>query len=102
MWWWEASPYYNYTRSFCNVNTSGGAYTNRASSSGAVAPDLKVIRSYIVTICEEKTVLKGGTFPVTKDIFVQNSQPHNYGVNSDASARTPLKKEVHGDRKSVV
>ena len=101
MWWWEASPNYNNTNNFCNVNTSGGASNNNASSSGAVAPDLKVIRSYIVTICEEKAVLKGGTFPVTKDIFVQNSQPHNYGVNSDASARTPLKKEVHGGESAI-
>ena len=39
--WWCASPYYNYNYYFCTVNTSGGATSNFASISSALAPAFK-------------------------------------------------------------
>lgn len=36
--WWERSPYYNYSSTFCYVNTSGSAYYFSAYYSYGVAP----------------------------------------------------------------
>ena len=37
-WWWERSPYGIYSNGFCDVNDSGGANGNGASSSYGLAP----------------------------------------------------------------
>ena len=40
--WWERSPYYNYSDSFCGVNTDGDANGYSAYPSFGVAPAFKV------------------------------------------------------------
>jgi hypothetical protein len=42
VYWWECSPYYDSSSSFCNVTTSGGASIDGARNSRALAPALKV------------------------------------------------------------
>ena len=41
-WWWERSPYYNYTTYFCTVYTGGGADRYSADRSSGIAPALLV------------------------------------------------------------
>ena len=41
-WWWERSPYYNYSNIFCFVNTNGTAYYSGARYSCGVAPAFRV------------------------------------------------------------
>lgn len=40
--WWERSPYYYNSYSFCYVNTTGGANTSTARFSGGLAPAFRV------------------------------------------------------------
>ena len=50
--WWERSPFYNSSSSFCNVNTNGNANNNNARNSNGLAPDFvnqKWLRSTAVT-----------------------------------------------------
>jgi len=99
--WWECSPNYNNNNNFCNVNTNGNANNNNANNSNALAPDFKMYRSKTVAESEEKTSLKGETFPAAK---AQNSQLQLdfYGANSDVPARTPPHNErVHSERSAL-
>ena len=41
-WWWERSPYYDYSGGFCHVYTGGSAYSSGARSSFGVAPAFRV------------------------------------------------------------
>lgn len=41
-WWWERSPYYDYSNTFCFVNTNGFANYNHAWYSIGVAPAFRV------------------------------------------------------------
>ena len=41
-WWWERSPYYGDSSSFCSVNTNGSANYNTARYSFGVAPAFRV------------------------------------------------------------
>ena len=41
-WWWERSPYYYGSNSFCIVNPDGGANYYNAGSSNGVAPAFRV------------------------------------------------------------
>ena len=41
-WWWERSPYYDYSNTFCFVNTNGFANYNHARYSIGVAPAFRV------------------------------------------------------------
>lgn len=40
--WWERSPYYNYSNYFCLVTTNGNANGNGARNSGGLAPAFRV------------------------------------------------------------
>lgn len=40
--WWERSPYYNGSSTFCSVYANGGAYTNTARYSYGLAPAFRV------------------------------------------------------------
>ncbi len=41
-WWWERSPYYNYSNYFCSVYTNGNANSSYARFSYGVAPAFRV------------------------------------------------------------
>lgn len=40
--WWERSPYYNYSSAFCGVNAGGNAHANAARGSTGLAPAFRV------------------------------------------------------------
>ena len=40
--WWERSPYYNYSNYFCSVDTGGSASTSTAGGSSGLAPAFRV------------------------------------------------------------
>ena len=42
VWWWGASPSYNYNSSFCNVITDGSAANSCATYAYGIAPDSKI------------------------------------------------------------